>query len=157
MLFQRLVFLPGKNGNIVELAGFLLGIISFDGLPEGPCSGGRIPGGFIGKQLVFHLSGGAELFHPHLPERIAGGINSGRIAQIPDAGFRIIFVDGALGSMVVFVLAQGGEHQFPVQGGVGRPVEPEDAEVDGGKDGADDDGGVDSEQGPSGLQHAGDF
>ena len=29
MLFQRLVFLPGKNGNIVELAGFLLGIISF--------------------------------------------------------------------------------------------------------------------------------
>ena len=66
--------------------------------------------------------------------------SSGRIAQIPDAGFRIIFVDGALGSMVIFVLAQGGEHQFPVQGGVGCPVEPEDAEVDGGKDGTDDDG-----------------
>ena len=157
MLFQRLVFLPGEHGHVVQLAGFLLGIIPFDGLPECPCSGSRVPHGFIRKQLVLHLSGRAELFHAHLPERLAGGVYSGRVAEVPDAGFRVVLVDGAPGGVVIFILAQGGKHQFPVQSGIGSPVKPEDAEVDGRKDGTDDDRGVDPEQGSPGLQHAGDF
>ena len=55
MLFQRLVFLPGDHGHVVQLAGFLLGILPFDGLPECPCAGSRVPHGFIRKQLVLCL------------------------------------------------------------------------------------------------------